>query len=220
MKYHFPKKTRDKIRRETVFELEKLHNALSEISDRVNIESFAKLPLLKELHELKKKSFDISIEASNGYYFTPYYLWSELYTEHNWKEVKDYGIDPYDEKYINIYLEGFHEEIYKHYSAFEKSINGTLYRQTIQIDHFILEEYDLWSHRAYLVSDLIKKLKEASFNLSVLERFSEIYDYEAVLILMGVSPSDIHEVDMHLWRMSNEWFNNCFPKYISPKLLQ
>ena len=218
MKYHFPKNTRKKVKKETLLELEKLHNSISEISDRVIIESFDKLPLLHELHELKVRSFDIGMENGNDYYFASYDLWRELYIEHNWKEIKDYGISPEnDDQHINIILEGFDEEIYKHYSAFEKLIDGTIYRQTLQIDHFILEEYDVWSHRAYIVSKRIKNFKEASFNLSLLERYTEIYDYEALLILMGISPSDIHPVDMHIWRMSTEWFNNKYCHEIEEK---
>ena len=209
MKYQFTKNTIEKKKLETLLELKRFHKKVLEVSDNVSKECFEKSPLLEKLLELQRDYFDreMIIETFDRY-FIPYEAWRKVYVKNGWKEVKNYGIVPDDDdEIVRLFFKDADKEILKKYSAFEKTIDGDLYRQTLKKDHDIIHEKSDWELNSEISSSRINRIKKASNDLNFLGRHERIYDHEALLIMLGISPVDIPRTEILRWQIGPHWFD-------------
>ena len=208
MKYQFTKNTIEK-KLETLLELERFHKKVLEVSDNVSKECYEKSPLLEKLLELQGSYIDreMLVETFDRY-FSPYEAWRKVYVTNGWKEIKNYGIVPDDDdEIIRLLFKDADKEILKKYSAFEKTIDGVLYRQTLKKDHDIIHEKSDWELNSEISSSRINRIKKASNDLSFLGRHERIYDHEALLIMLGISPVDIPRTEILSWQIGPHWFD-------------
>jgi hypothetical protein len=202
MKYQFTQKAKDR-KQEIIKEFETQVKVSREKRDKLHKKCIDEVPLLEQLLELdieKEPHMELSKES-----------WEVIYISNGWVKEEPWWLDS-TKKQIEkgkqtpeTLVKRLREfDDYEKNSHFVKGDKRALYSQ--DVDN--IDNWQSMKQRTRTSERLLKLFKEASFDLSLLDRHKTIYQHEGFLILLGICPSEIDKKYVIQWELNSTWFKN------------
>mgnify|MGYP001458865611 CR=1 FL=1 len=202
MKYQLTQKAKDR-KQEIIKEFETQVKVSREKRDKLHKKCIDEVPLLEQLLELdieKEPHMELSKES-----------WEVIYISNGWVKEEPWWLDS-TKKQIEkgkqtpeTLVKRLREfDDYEKNSHFVKGDKRALYSQ--DVDN--IDNWQSMKQRTRTSERLLKLFKEASFDLSLLDRHKTIYQHEGFLILLGICPSEIDKKYVIQWELNSTWFKN------------
>jgi len=202
MKYQFTQKAKDR-KQELIKEFERQVKASRKERKRLHKICVDEVPLFEKLLELDTElepHKDLSQES-----------WEVVYISHGWVREKFIGLDPreFEKDDMPVWgtllqrMEKFEHEKKNPYFINPKGDKRALYIE----DMDNIDNWQSMDRRTSTSERLLKVFKEASFDLSLLDRHQTLYQHEGYYILLGLCP-DIEKRYIVQWDMNATYFRN------------
>jgi len=193
MQYQFPIKSRDKRKKDSILQLEKMIQVKREIRDRLYKKCVDEVPLFQKLLEInldEEPYREISFKS-----------WRAIYMKHGWTPKIKVNLNELFQK--RSLLDFDQEENYDPKKTYcEKDDRKAYFQEDLShIGNWVLWRSDGPMQR------ILKLFQDARFDLSLLDRQKTIYTHEAFLISLGISP---HNIDFGKFA---PWFFDDLSKY-------
>jgi len=197
MKYQFTQKAKDR-KQELIKEFERQVKASLKERKRLHKICIDEVPLFEELLELdieKEPHLELSRES-----------WEVIYISHGWvkeelvindpREFEKDDIPPFTT--LSKRLRDFEHKKKNPHFINPKGDKRALYIE----DMYNIDNWKSMDSRTRTSERLLKLFKEASFDLSLLDRHQTLYQHEGFFILLGLCPDDIEKKCIFQWEIN------------------